>query len=1105
MNRKLLTLLLAIFVTVVTAQTYRADALDGRVMFKLKDNVQIDGEHVKPLADASITNKVVNLQDFPELNQILSKYNIIKTQRPSYYTGIPSLVRIFDIQFSDFEDIDNIIRDLEKSDIIEYASKMPIYKIDFVPNDTYYSGSDKWYLDLVNAEGAWDYSQGSSSIKVAIVDNAVFTDHLDLTTFAKYDVADDDDDPTPPEDAYSDFKWSHGTHCAGLATADINNNRGIASLGAGVELIGIKCTPDDGTSGNVYYSYAGVQKAIAFGAKVVSMSFGAPSPDPNMQTLINAYPNVVFLAAAGNDGTTDENYPGGLDNVICVGSVDADDSRSSFSNYNSITGTWVDICSPGGYSNSGLISTVYTTDADGYYYMGGTSMATPFAAGLAGLMLSLNPTMSPVDIENCMISSGASNSGHMGPRIDAAAAMACVQSTLNGDPTADFWADHTTITVGGSVNFSDLSGDGGIAITSWEWTFNGGSITSYSGQTPPAVTYNTIGTYTVELTVTNSQNSDTETKTAYINVTEEPVGSWIEQASGFTAASRGIKDICIVSNDIVWAIAYDGSNGGANVQEFTKTTNGGTTWTPETIDVGNTALGIAMIYALDENTAWVPVFPQSAGQYGGIWKTTDGGASWTKQTSASFSDGSSFANIVHFWDANNGVCGGDPINGEFEIYTTTDGGANWTLVSGANIPDPLSGEYGYTSQIEVVGDNVWFTTNKGRVYHSTDKGYNWTVSTTPISDFGSSPTVSFKDANNGIFVSSTGNIYKSTDAGANWTQATTTGTIFPNGICWVEGTDRVYSTGSASGSSGSSYSDNGGIDWIGIDDVQHLDVEFISLNVGWSGDFNTDATTKGMWKWQPVSTLEANFMGVPTQVCAGSDVSFQDLTSGGTPTSWDWSFAGGTPSTSTDQNPTITYDTPGTYTVSLTVDDGNGPNTVVFSSYINVIDVPDQPSTITGNTTPTVGANETYSVTAVPGVTYTWTLPSGWTGSSTTYSIDVVVGSDSGDITCTPNNSCGDGTPRTLNISVTGIEDAAYNMFNIYPNPAKDYLNIEFESNDTEISYALIDINGKIIISNIIKDTQNTAKLNISSLDKGIYTLRLIINNEVINKKIVIE
>lgn len=1008
------------------SQTYNSDYLDGVVFFKLKDNIAIEtDEFIKKLPFKSETNKFVSISDYPEIKNTLTGYSVTKLERPSYYSKKPALMRIFRLYFSNYSEIDNIIRDLENLSMIEYAEKAPIRKIDYVPNDTYYSQSSySWYFDLVNAEQAWNISLGSNGIKVAIVDNAVFCSHLDLTTYAQRDVADSDNDATPPQDANTDFTWSHGTHCAGLATADINNSRGMTSLGANVELIGVKCTPDAGSSGSVYYGYDGVQWACQNNADVVSLSWGGAGYNSSEQLLINNYPDVVFLAAAGNDGVSTVFYPGGYNNVICVGSVDEDDSRSSFSNYNGST-TWVDIASPGGYSNGGLLNTVYTTGGNNYGQMGGTSMATPFAAGLAGLMLSLNPSLSPAEILNCMTTTGAVINQAIGPRIDAYQAMLCVQSTLTGDPMANFIADNQTIPVNSSVTFTDLSSDGGNAITNWQWTFTGGVPASFTGQNPPAVTYSAIGTYNVSLSVTNSQSSDSETKTAYINVVVEPYGGWVEQATGFSAQYRGINNISIVSSGVVWATAYDGSGGGANIQEFTKTTNGGTTWTPGTINVGNTGLGIAMIHAYDATTAWLAAYPNATGQTGGIWKTTNGGTTWVRQNTATFSNASSFTNVVYFWDANNGFCQGDPINSEFELYTTTNGGTTWTLVPGANIPAPLTGEYGYTRQIEVVGNVVWFTTNKGRIYKSTDKGLNWVVYQSPLSDFGGttmSGNFSFKDANNGIIVDVNSVVYKTTNGGANWTTTTTTGTIFNAGLCWVAGTDIVFTTGTT----GSSFSEDGGVTWNPIDTEQHTAVEFLNQSTGWSGWFNDSQTTKGIWKWQNSSTLQADFTGVPTVICAGGSVSFSDQTTGGTPTSWSWSFPGGTPASSTIQNPVVVYNTAGVYNVTLTVDDGNGPVTKTITSYITVNGAPAQPSVVAGSTTPCIGAVETYSVTLVYGVTYNWSLPSGWSGTSTTNTISATVGTNSGTITVSPSNSCGSGTARTLSVTTQSLPVASF-------------------------------------------------------------------------------
>lgn len=1020
------------------AQNYSTDFLDGTVMFQLSDESTVfDPYQIQ--SDKHDFGLAVNLSDYPELQDALGSLSITSFEKPSYFTRKSELMKIFRVRFNEYEQIDEVIAALKTVPNVAFAEKEPIYKIDFIPNDTYHNGNNKWYHTLVGSENAWDISIGSSNVKIAIVDNAVFGGHADLTTYLERDVADNDNNATPPQVASSDFGWSHGTHCAGLATADINNGTGIASLGGNVELIGIKATPNSASSSaSIWYGYNGVQWACQNGAHVVSMSYGSSSYSASMQTLINAYPSIVFLAAAGNDNSTTVMYPGGYDNVICVGSVNSNDSRSSFSNYNGGT-PFVDIAAPGGYSFGGLISTVYTAGGNGYDQMGGTSMATPFAAGLVGLMLSLNPTMSPASVEACLISTGVNINQNIGPRINALAALQCVQSTLTGDPIPNFNGNPQSITEGDYVNFTDLSADGGNAITNWVWTFNGGTPSSFVGQNPPAIQYLTAGTYDVTLEVTNSQSTQSLTQTAYINVSIPPYGEWIEQASGFTTANRGINYISIVDPNVVWATAYDGSGAGANVQAFTKTIDGGTTWTPGTINVGNTGLGISMIHAFDASTAWLAAYPNAGGQIGGIWKTTNGGTTWTKQTTASFNNPASFTNVVHFWDANEGFCQGDPINGEFELYRTTNGGTTWTLVPGANIPNPLNGnEFGYTRQIEVIGDNVWFTTSLGRIYHSTNRGLNWSVYTTPVADFGgaitasSSANLSFSSATDGLIVTNTGVVYKTTNSGATWNVVPTTGTVFTGGLCFIEGTNTAFTTGAGSGTSGSSYSEDGGITWNLIDTEQHLYVEFTNPSVGWSGWFNQNATTAGMWKWNDLSTaMIAAFSADNVTTCTSTPVVFTDETTGSTPISWSWQFPGGTPATSTSSSPSVTYSAPGTYNVTLTVNDGSSQTTVTQNAYITAVGPAAVPSVISGSNSICANTSETYSVVNDPNVVYNWTIPAGWTGSSTTNSITVTADATSGTIEVNAENICGTSSPSTLAITVNpGAPTASFSQSN---------------------------------------------------------------------------
>jgi photosystem II stability/assembly factor-like uncharacterized protein len=326
---------------------------------------------------------------------------------------------------------------------------------------------------------------------------------------------------------------------------------------------------------------------------------------------------------------------------------------------------------------------------------------------------------------------------------------------------------------------------------------------------------------------------------------------WTEQASGFSVASRGINNIYAIDENVVWATAYDGTGGTAKIQEFTKTTNGGTLWTPGTIS-GVSDLTIAMICAIDGDVAWAPLWGDTNR---GIYKTTNGGGAWTRQTTAEFAGSAGFPNIVHFWNANEGMCIGDPNGGYFEIYTTTNGGDTWTRVSESNIPNEQSGEAGWTSVYEVVGDVVWFGTNKGRLYKSTNKGATWTVITTPLSDINK---IEFKDENNGIVASynvpeSNFNIYKTSNGGTDWQQVTPggTGVLYGSDICYVPGTPDAYiSSGAKEEAHGISYSLDGCATWTTYTDtMQFLQMDFVNNTIGWVGQFNVDDVVGGMYKY----------------------------------------------------------------------------------------------------------------------------------------------------------------------------------------------------------------------------------------------------------------
>lgn len=379
-----------------------------------------------------------------------------------------------------------------------------------------------------------------------------------------------------------------------------------------------------------------------------------------------------------------------------------------------------------------------------------------------------------------------------------------------------------------------------------------------------AVILGIVFAFVVPTTAMTEKTQPTMTKITTYNRLQKILNlnpGWVEQASNFWEPSRGIHYMHAVNDSIVWAVGYDGSGSQIPVQEFTRTTNGGESWHADIIDGAPTDGDTAMIFALDDMTAWVPIYTVS-GANQGIWKTSDGGVTWAQQTTANFTGG--FPNTVHFWDENVGWCMGDPVGGYYEIYTTSDGGENWIRVPQGNIPAPQSSiEYGVVGYYDVVGDTVWFGTQDanygGRVFKSTDRGHNWTVSPI-IFTAGSYIDIRFKDALHGLAMDknfTTPSLAETSDGGDTWTSISFTGTCYGADFDYVPGTDNMYvSTGvNFNDLYGASYSLDGGHTWTIWAElsqyVQLFGTTWVEGRIGWAGNFNLDEFTGGVYKYTP--------------------------------------------------------------------------------------------------------------------------------------------------------------------------------------------------------------------------------------------------------------
>jgi photosystem II stability/assembly factor-like uncharacterized protein len=353
-------------------------------------------------------------------------------------------------------------------------------------------------------------------------------------------------------------------------------------------------------------------------------------------------------------------------------------------------------------------------------------------------------------------------------------------------------------------------------------------------------------------------------------------GAWVSQATGFTPVSSGVRYVSPVDTNVLWICSYDGSGGGADRQDFSRTVDGGANWTAG-VTPAPTTYDWSMIHGINADSAFAMFYDAVAGSGGAVYRTADGGASWTQVGTGSIYDANSFPNVVHFWNGSEGFAMGDPNNGYFEIYKTYDGGDTWTRVPQANIPAQLSGEYGIVGHYNVIGDNVWFDTNKGRVYRSHDRGLTWAVGTTGITV----PTtigaidIAFYSPSNGIarlYNAGVNTVKTTSDSGATWSTLTITGNFWGSDVKWVPGTtSRLVSTGAATGFIGSSYSDNGGATWVDIETAaQRTALGVVDSTHMWCGGFTTSTTDGGIFKYVSIPSITCSDPNINPGTAVGS-------------------------------------------------------------------------------------------------------------------------------------------------------------------------------------------------------------------------------------------
>lgn len=245
--------------------------------------------------------------------------------------------------------------------------------------------SQQWNLDAVNAGVAHRASLGAGVV-VAVIDSGVQGSHPDLAG----SVIDGPD--FIERDAAPNDQHGHGTNVAGIIAARGDNAIGITGVAPAVKILAIRVL-DAANAGTTEQQAAGINAAVDAGAHVINLSLNS---GPNVATQLlpsnvlvqaierAARAGIVVVAAAGNDGVPLCAQPLLATKILCVGAVNRDLARASYSNY----AVRVDLVAPGGEPRAGE-AIVSTQVGGGYSAMAGTSQATPHVAAGAALLVSL--------------------------------------------------------------------------------------------------------------------------------------------------------------------------------------------------------------------------------------------------------------------------------------------------------------------------------------------------------------------------------------------------------------------------------------------------------------------------------------------------------------------------------------------------------------------------------------------------------------------------------------------------------------------------------------------------------------------------------------------
>ena len=645
---------------------------------------------------------------------------------------------------------------------------------------------------------------------------------------------------------------------------------------------------------------------------------------------------------------------------------------------------------------------------------------------------------------------------------------------VNAGPSANFSA-----MVGGSTaTFTNTSTNGNSNL----WDFGDGSG---SNQSAPSHTYTNDGTYTVVLTTTNNCGESTFTQTVVI-VTSPTAGFAANATSGCGPFTVQFTDLSS-NNTTSWAWTFEGGTPATSTEQNPLVTFS----SPGSYDVTLVATGPGGSSTFTQ-TALINVLPNPLAGF----------SSNVTGATATFSNTSQDA-ISYLWDFGDGSTETVPdpshtylAEGTYNVILTAINGCGQSTTT-EQVVIVLPPTAAFTPSVS--SGCAPLTVVFGNQSSASATSFVWTFEGgQPATSTEANPTVLFSLP--GVY---TVTLVATNSAGSGTATATITVLTTPVAgfTSQTAGLSVVLTNTSFNATS---------YVWNFGDGTTSNEVN-PTHNYGATGTFTVTLNAiNACGATQFVSVVEiagtapiAGFTTSETTGCAPFTVTFSDA-SAGDPTGWEWSFQGGIPNTSNLQNPTVTYTTPGTYTVMLQVQNLFGNNSTVQTNYITVEDLPTAGFTNTSNQGAVVFTN-----TSQNGVIYNWSFGDGSTSSeanpthqytaSGTYTVEL-----------TALNNCGASTiQQTVLIVIVGTEIPNWlEQFRVYPNPNPGMFTVEMNGPAADaVQFTLFNAIGQLLRQETAAFDSGSLlrSFDYSDLPAAMYTLRVRVGDEAVYVKLIVQ